>query len=744
MAAKPNNMLQKRANLVLLLLVGLGFGILIIRLYFLQIVQGDMWKEKAAGQQLYSTPISAQRGNIYDRNMKVLAGSATVFTVFISPAEMKPEQREMIAARLSDMLGVDYNDIITKSQRIDRYHEVIKTKVKKDKADEINRWVVEDKIKGVYMSEDTMRYYPYDNLASTVLGFTGSENKGAYGLESYYDKVLAGTAGMVVSARNAKGTAMDISYQEMYAAQDGNSLVLTIDETIQHFLEKHLENAVLEHDVQNRAVGIVMNVKTGEILGMSTKPDFNPNQYNVIYDPKTQAKLEEIRQTEGEEAYLSALGEAQFTQWRNKAISDPYEPGSVFKLITAAAALETGTVTPSTSFHCPGYHIVAGNRIACWKRGGHGALDFAGAVKGSCNPAFIMTGQALGGEKFIEYLDMFGLYNTTGVDMPGEADSLMHPRKTILDPNMASLSSASFGQTFKVTPLQLMTAVNATINGGYLMQPYVVKQVVDADGNVVSNTEPIVKRQVISNETSATVAELAEKVVGEVGGSGIRAAVPGYRIGGKTGTSQKLDSNTDNIILSFYGFAPADDPEIAVLVMLDEPQRNNQYGSVIAAPVVGNILADVLPYLGFEPHYTEDELSSADIATPYLLNYGVQEAQTILIQKGLQYRVIGSGTTVVGQVPGAAMPIPGGGTVVLYTDSETERKSATVPYVLGLSGQQANKTIINAGFNIKIEGESIEHEGCVAVSQTPEAGEPLEIGSVITVTFEVKGEALPE
>lgn len=362
------------------------------------------------------------------------------------------------------------------------------------------------------------------------MGFTGNDGSGAYGLEAYYNKTLSGTNGVIASVRNAKGTAMPFSEQQIFDAEDGQSLVLTIDETVQHYLEKHLENAVQEHEVQNRAVGIVMNVKTGEVLGMSTKPDFDPNKPGEIYDPNIKEELGEMKEEAGSDeekldAYYEALGEAQLSQWRNKAISDPYEPGSVFKLITASPALETGTVTGSTYFHCPGYIEVAGNRIACWKRGGHGDLDFVGAIKGSCNPAFIMTGQALGAELFMEYLDKFGLYGLTGVDLPGEATSIMHSRDTMMNENKASLSSASFGQTFKVTALQLMTAVNASVNGGYLMQPYVVSQVLDGDGNVISNTEPVVVRQVISEETSALVASYAEQVVSGSGGSGARAAV---------------------------------------------------------------------------------------------------------------------------------------------------------------------------------------------------------------------------
>ena len=736
-----------RTRMVMLAL-GAGFAALIIRLFYLQVVQADMWREKASSQQMYSTSISANRGNIFDRNMKTLAKSVTVWTVFISPAEMEENQRELVASGLSEILDVDYDMVYEKSLKTWRYNETIKKKVDNDTGDRVTAFIKENDIKGIYLSEDSMRYYPYGNLASTVLGFTGNDGSGAYGLEAYYNKTLSGTNGVIASVRNAKGTAMPFSEQQIFDAEDGQSLVLTIDETVQHYLEKHLENAVQEHEVQNRAVGIVMNVKTGEVLGMSTKPDFDPNKPGEIYDPNIKEELDEMKEEAGSDeekldAYYEALGEAQLSQWRNKAISDPYEPGSVFKLITASAALETGTVTGSTYFHCPGYIEVAGNRIACWKRGGHGDLDFVGAIKGSCNPAFIMTGQALGAELFMEYLDKFGLYGLTGVDLPGEATSIMHSRDTMMNENKASLSSASFGQTFKVTALQLMTAVNASVNGGYLMQPYVVSQVLDGDGNVISNTEPVVVRQVISEETSALVASYAEQVVSGSGGSGARAAVPGYRIGGKTGTSQKLDQDGDDIILSFYGFAPADDPEIAVLVMLDEPQKNNQYGSVIAAPVVGNILADILPYLGFEPNYTEEQLSSADMATPYLINYGLQDAQTNLVQAGLQYRVVGNGTVVVNQTPGAAMPIPGGGTVVLYTE-EIEKQTAAVPYVIGKSGNEANRMILNSGFNIKIEGESIEHEGCVAVSQSIEAGENAEIGTVITVTFEVQGNALPD
>lgn len=742
MSKTTTNRMKHRINMVLAVMILLGFGTLVVRLYFLQVVEGEFYQKKAIEQQMRSTTISAQRGTIYDRNMKTLAQSATVFTVFISPAEITTEEsRTLIADGLSEILGVDREKVMEATKKTGSYYERIKSKVEKETVDKINAYLVEHSLKGVYPEPDTKRYYPYGSLASTVLGFTGSENKGAYGLESYYDKILSGTPGLVTSAKNAWGTDMNFTYQQMYDAQDGNSLVLTIDEKIQHFLEKNLETAVTEHQVGNRATGIVMNVKTGEILGMATKPDFDPNEPNKLGDPAAQARVDALKGNE--EAYKAALQQAQYDQWRNKAISDPYEPGSVFKLITAAAALETHTVSANGStFYCPGFYTVAGRDIGCWKNGGHGTITFAQAIKFSCNPAFMMTGQRLGAEEFLNYLDLFGFTSATGIDLPGESDAYLHPKATLMDPNMASLSSASFGQTFKVTPIQLITAVSASINGGKLLQPYVVKQVLDKDGNVISTTQTVVKRQVIAEDVSNELALLAEHVVADTDGSGRRAAVPGYRIGGKTGTSEKIDQKVNGEVtkhvMSFYGFAPADDPEIAILVILDEPALNNTYGSVIAAPVVGSIFSEVLPYLGYEPSYTAEELSKADVATPYLIGQNPHDAQSALTQQNLKCRIIGEGGKVVRQVPGAGEPIPKNGTVILYTDSTVEQTTVTVPDVVGLSGAQANRTILNAGLNIRVDGEKIENQGSVAISQNPPAGTQVDLGTVVTVTFATK------
>ena len=579
------------------------------------------------------------------------------------------------------------------------YYERVKSKVEKDVADQITQFCVDNKITCINLEEDTRRYYPYGHLASTVLGFTGSENKGAYGLEAYYDKYLSGTPGRVVAAKNAWGSDLPYRYQQLYDAQDGCSIVLTIDEVVQHFLEKHLETAVTEHNVQNRAAGIVMNVKTGEILAMATKPDFDPNEPLVIADPKTAAALEELKKTATDEEYAKALQEAQFVQWNNKAVQEPYEPGSVFKIITAAGALESGAVHGGDVFNCPGYHIVAGRKVHCWKNGGHGTITFVQGIMGSCNPTFMMVGEKMGAETFYEYFENFGLTEPTGIDFPGEADSNYHR-----------------------------------------MQPYLVKQILDADGNVIKTTQPVVKRQVISESISKELAGYLELVVSGDGGSGKSAKIPGYRIGGKTGTSEKLDKldeygQVQERVASFYGFAPADDPQIAVLILLDEPHMDNIYGSVIAAPVVQGILADVLPYMGIDPVYTAEELEKKEVSTPYLLGYRPHEATSELIQQGLKSKVVGDGPTVLKQIPAVSQPIPKGGTVILYTDESELSKTVTVPNVVGLSGQQANRTILNAGLNISVSGVEIDSAGCIAARQSPEAGTEVEIGTVVTVEF---------
>ncbi|MEG1773378.1 MAG: penicillin-binding transpeptidase domain-containing protein, partial [Oscillospiraceae bacterium] len=652
--------------------------------------------------------------------------------------------------------------IIARGKKTNSYYEVIGQRVEEDVKNQITQFTLDNKINCVNLIESTRRYYPYGSLASTVLGFTDNDSKGAYGLESYYNRILAGTPGMVVSAKNAKGGTMNgLSYDKMYEPVDGNSLVLTIDEVVQHSLEKHLEAAVIEHHVQNRAVGIAMDPKTGAILGMATKGDFDPNQPSVLTEPKAIARIAELENdpalrerlaaiadpAERQKALDAARQEAQqqewYDQWRNKAICDPYEPGSVFKIITASMALDTQSVATSGQyFTCPGYHMVAGRRKACWKTAGHGTIDFVQAVKFSCNPAFMMIGALIGAERFDDYFDRFGLSEPTGIDLPGEADGLYYADLPGLSKQSEEyLASCSFGQTFKVTPIQIITAVSAAINGGKLMQPYVVSQVLDPLGNVVSTTEPVMRRQVISEATSKTMAGILERVVKDPDGSGKNAYLPGYRVGGKTGTSQKLDRTGEKAeyVASFIGMAPCDDPKIVVLVMLDEPQMQNVYGSVIAAPVVGAIMADVLPYLGVEPIYTEAEQARLEIEVPGVTGKIMHDAISDLSVRGLGYKTIGAGVTVVRQLPAKGEVMPRGGTVILYTDEAKAAAQIVVPNVLGLSGQQANRTILNAGLNIKLTGCKIENSNAVAIAQNPAEGTPVEAGTVVTVEFADRG-----
>ncbi|HAN44012.1 MAG TPA: stage V sporulation protein D [Ruminococcaceae bacterium] len=733
--------MRKRASIMMALIILVGFVTVTVRLYIIQVVDGEMYQAKASKLQMKSVTINANRGKIFDRNMTVLAQSATVWNLILSPKECKKEDIPKIADEVNVLLGVDKEKVIKASQKDWSMYEEIKKKLDRETKDKLVKFIDDNNISGLYLIEDTKRYYPFGNFAAALLGFTNDDNHGAYGIEAYYDKVLSGTPGKLLSSKNGVNVEMPLRYQQMFEAKDGNSLVLTIDETIQHFLEKNLETAIVEYGVKNRATGIIMDVTTGEILAMATKSDYNPNNPREIGDPIVLKKLDEEKALNGEDAYKKAVGQAQFEQWRNKAISDPYEPGSVFKLITTAMALETNSVKLTDHFYCPGYHIVADRRISCWKTQGHGDQDFTTALMNSCNPAFMMIGARVGGEQYYNYFEAFGLTEPTGIDIPGEASNKgLYHSKAALTNGVVELASSSFGQTFKVTPIQILTAVAAAVNGGKLMQPYVVKQVLDANGNVIQTNEPIVKRQVISEQTSKTVAAMAEKVVSA--GSGKNAYIPGYRIGGKTGTSEKIDQKKDGVvkdyILSFLGFAPADAPKVICLVLLDETYQAN-YGSQTAAPLVGAILSDVLPYLGIEPQYTAAELEKFDVKTPYVTDMLPHYAQAQLTQKGLRAKIIGSGSKVVKQVPSSGQPIPKGGTVLLYTDEQqASAAKVTVPNVVGMSGLQANKVLTNAGLNIKISGVSVDGEMVVVAKQSIEPNTQVDEGTVITIDLKSK------
>ena len=583
-----HNAIRRRILIFVSLIVLVGFGSVICSLFNLQIIDYEEYKVRAANQQLKDVVIPANRGIIYDANMKVLAQSATVWTVAVDPSNIEEEDREPIAEGLSEILEVDKQSILDKLAKTDTAYQSIKLKVEKPVADAVRQFALEgndgDGYGGISLTQDSKRYYPYGNFLATVIGFTGTDNTGLYGLEAYYDDVLGGTPGRQVSAQTAAGGDMGYDYDSFYAPQDGDSLVLTIDEVIQHYAEKELDRAVQDYNAIERGVVIVMDVDTGGILAMATKGDFDPNDPFTIYDETKRAEVEAVvddPNTE-EDEHAAAVLAAQYAQWRNKAVSDLYEPGSVFKLVTASAALDSGSSSLSDSFVCTGSINVSGTIMHCANLSGHGAEDFSLALSNSCNPAFIQIGTKMGAETFFSYFNAFGLTKTTGIDLPGEAQSQYYDAEGL---GPVQLASCSFGQSNKITPIQMITAVATIANGGNLVQPHLVSKILDADGNLVEDLEPETKRQVISEETSREILDIMQdtKTVG-------RAYVQGYRVGGKSGTSQKLDSDDpDARIASFVGVAPCDDPEIAVLVIIDEPQNSVDgqfYGGYLAAPVV--------------------------------------------------------------------------------------------------------------------------------------------------------------
>lgn len=740
--------MRTRMHAVLICFLLLGFTVLITRLFMIQIVHGEMYQERASNQQTRSTILSARRGEIYDRNMNTLARSSTVWNVCISPAEIDVNTLDATAAGLAEILDIDKQVIIDGAKDKSKFYLRIKRRIEHDKMQEVLRFITSTEkgvpdIKGIFFELDTKRYYPYSSLASTVLGFTNFDGQGAYGIESYYNKILSGTPGMVVSAKNAKGADMPFKYSQINEAKDGNSIVLTIDETIQHILERNLETAVVEHSLGNKCAGIIMDVKTGEIIAMSTKPDFDPNEPDVLTNPLSVAKLEAFAQEHSPESeeYKKFLENLKYDQWRNKAISDTYEPGSVFKIVTAATALDNNIVSLNNQFYCTGHLKVSDHTYGCHKLTGHGQQDLTQIMQNSCNPAFIAVGQRIGAPLFYNYIQSFGFGELSGVDLPGEAKGILQSLEILNKPGMIELSSTSFGQTFKVTPLQMITAVSAAVNGGNLMQPFIVKQVLDGDGNVIETTQPVVRRQVISEQSSALVRQLVEAVVD--GGSGRNAAIPGYRIGGKTGTSEKKDIlDRDVNVLSFVGFAPMEDPQYAVLVMLDEPKLQNIFGSTIAAPVVGAILQEMLPYVGLNPQYTAEQLAQKDSEVPDLIGLKPHDAQSELISRGINMRLEGGGASIIRQIPQAWSTVPKGGTVIVFTDETVLQSGISIPDVTGLSAQEANRTLLDAGLNIELRGVKTDGASTMVSQQWPLAGTTAKTGDVVIVTLVLKPDAV--
>ena len=735
MKGLSKQMFMRLICVLLVVCIG-GFGTIIIALGRIMIVDAERYQTLAANQQLRDVTILPRRGAIYDRNMEFLATSNTVWEIFISPRDISgDEQRELVTNGLSEILDVDHERVLELSERNSQF-EIVKRRVERPEADAVRAFIREHRLGSIIgINETTTRYYPHNNLASTVLGFVGTDNQGLSGIEARYDAQLRGVEGRLLAAKNARGAEMPFSYQRMVDPVPGSSLVLTIDLYIQHFIENALERAVIGNNVQERGVAIAMNVNTGEILGMATKPDFNPNDPFTIYAPERAAMVEAI---EDEDERRERLQYERNRQWRNQAISDAYYPGSVFKMITGAAAIEQNRVQDSTTFSCPGHVEVSGTRFHCHRRTGHGTVNLKEAFQNSCNPAFIVMGERLGPANFFNYFRAFGLTERTRIDLPGEGDS-QFLRTEQLRP--VELASSSFGQTIVLTPIQMITAIAATVNGGYVVQPHVVSQILDADGNVLENTRPNVRRQAISRETSDRMNELYEAIV--TGGSGRNAYVAGFRVGGKTGTSQKQNlrnehGEIDRYVSSFVGIAPMNDPEIAVLVLLDEPNVANFFGSAIAAPVVGEIFAEALPHLGIEEHFTAEELAERDLTTPSLIGRSVEEANAELRNMGLVSRTVGDGDTVVRQMPFENQSIPRGGTVVLHTTQSEQDAQVNVPNFIGMTPAQVNAAGVNAGVNVRFNSPVIRGTGAIAHAQSTQAGVLVEDGTVITVYFKIQ------
>lgn len=732
---------MKRASLVVMVIVFVFAILLIGNIFKISILDSEKYQEYANNSQFSSINISANRGSIYSSDGSILAQSATVFKIILDPTtfnEKYSDKKDITIDFLAETLEIDEKTLIDKFNAEDSRYQVLKTKVEKPIVDKITQFLKDNNLSCITTDEDTKRYYPQGDLAASVIGFTNYDGDGWYGIEAYYDDELSGVDGKVISAKDGRQQEMPYKNSKLYEAKDGNSLVLTIDTTIQYYLEKNLEDMYNQYQLNNRACGIVMNANTGAILAMATCPSFDLNNPSEVTDSKALAL---ISATSDEEEKKSIEANARELQWKNKAVSEIYIPGSVFKVITSAAAIEEDLISlDNDNFFCSGFLEVAGTKIKCHKTTGHGSQTFKDALMNSCNPAFMEIGKRLGAEKFFYYFEAFGLTEKTGIDLPSEVSSY-YAKESDLGP--VELASSSFGQTNKLTPIEMITSYAAIINGGNLVVPYVVDKILDGDGNVISTTETTVKRQVVSEETSKIMREFLEYVVNNNGGS--NAYIKGYKIGGKSGTSEKLDEKKpgqDMRYVASYGcFAPADDPEIIMLIIADEPMTGDYYGSVVAVPYARKILEDILPYLGYYPEYSSDELETLDVTVPSVEDTTLYNAQSTLESLGLQYQVVGHGDMVVSQTPSSGNSIAKGGKIILYTESNMEQQFAEVPNLVGCSLTEANQLLSSKGLNYVASGASTQREDSIVYSQSYAEGDQVPLGTIIELTFVVKDQS---
>ena len=730
---RANRIIQNRTMILMAVLGVLVFLILVIKLFSLQILRHDELEAKALDQQTRSTEVAATRGTIYDRNGNIMAISATAETVFLSPLEMDRAlsdkdnpvawTKDSVAQKLSEILEINKEGILKKMERTDSQYEVLKLRVEEDVADQIRTFINDEGVAGVYMVTDAKRYYPYATLASQIIGFVGTDNYGLYGLEARYNDVLDGETGLVVSTKDPTGSDMLYGYEQYYKAQNGSDIVLTLDATVQYYVEKALSEMVTSTEAQG-ATGIVMDVETGAVLAMASSPTYDLNDPSAVYESRL-ASLVKDGQLD--------LADAQLRQWRNRAINDTYEPGSTFKVLTLAAALEEGVIDENTTFDCTGSIHVLDATIHCSNRAGHGHQTLEQTAGNSCNPAFITYGLRLGTEKFYRYMKDFGLVNGSGIDLEGEALGIFAPQETASELDLACYA---FGQNFNTTPVALISAQAACVNGGYLHTPYVVERVVDSEGNVLSSHDSTPVRQVVSEETSALVRRCLEYVVSS--GTGRNGQVHGYRIGGKTGTADK--GNTGEVVLSFMCFAPADDPKYIMLLTLDSPTGEGRGGGGTVAPYASRIMGEILPYLGVEPSYSAEELLGSDTTVNYVIGMTVADAEEKLKSKGFSVKVVGDGDTVTDQTPEGGTVIPGKSRVILYAGSEKPDTLCTVPSLVGLSPSEANMAVSSAGLLLRFTGTTDSGSGSVRViNQSEAAGAQVEAGTVISVQLSDNG-----
>lgn len=739
----PAQRLRQRTAILILLILVLGFGAAVLRLTYLTTVQSSELQESAVDLQLADTTVSAKRGTIYDANGNVLAESASVWQVVMSPVNFKNDKQRQAAAKgLSEIFDLEYNDVLDDTKQQSHY-VVVKRRIESDEREKVLELI--DTLKKDYscsgviqLLDDYKRYYPKNSLASSVIGFTGSDDQGLEGIEYEYDSYLSGTPGRIITAQNARGTDMPFRYEQNVESEDGNNVYLTIDETIQSICEKYMQKCVEDNNVLNKGVCIAMDVNTGAILAMVTTDGYDLNNpYELSAKDKKKIKsTPKKKQAEAESAALSNM-------WRNKAVADTYMPGSVFKMCVASAALEENLVNEKTSFTCTGSILVEGETIHCSNIAGHGTQSFVEAISNSCNPAFVQIGQMLGASKFRQYYQGFGFSDKTGIDLPGEAeDSFWKEGKM----GGVDLAVASFGQNFSITPIQMITACAAVSNGGYVVQPHVVSKITDSKGNVIKTVDKKVKRQVISDDTSKKMNEYLEYNTERQGAAA--GYISGYKVAGKTGTSEKKgvtkveSSFSEDYISSFCGYAPADDPQIAMLVFFDTPDGDAYYGSQVSSPVFINIMSEVLPYLDVKTSYTDEELGYVDASAGDYTGVSVDEAKTAVEADGFTATVKGNGSTVISQIPTVSSGLQKGGSIVLYTDSDSQSETVSVPSLIGLSPDEVNNVASAYGLNVSFSGATTSSG--TSSSQNIEAGTSVSPGTVITVSFADSSSTLNE